>query len=473
MSTSAHQRAALKAALRKDLSSFYRKAYGAVTGSEFSHNWHIDLLADKLVQCFERKIKRLIICVPPRSGKSLLASVAFPAWAMGQNPSLRFLTVSYAQKLSSDLCRQQMSVMQQPWYRELFPGAALNPNKRTEEEFETLAGGCRFATSALGTLTGRGGDFIILDDIIKPLDALSPTMRQKINEWVEHTLLSRLNDKINGVIIVIMQRVHHDDFVAHLMDKGGWELVSLPAIAVEDEAFTLSDGKTVGRQAGEALHPAREPLELLRQLEKDMTPFVFSTQYQQMPIQPGGNIIRTEWFGRYDHLPPLQDCTIYQSWDTAFKDGAANDYSACITWLHHEGHYYILDVYRAKLGYPQLKEAVLAQRKKWTGYCPLPPSVLMEDAAAGISLIQDLKRQSVPVKAVPVKGSKEQRAYECSLLIHGGHIHLPVEATWLKELLIETEAFPNGRHDDQVDALSLFLNWHRHRPRVSSGTVLI
>lgn len=466
------ERATLKAVLRSDLCSFYEKAFGLFSGDAYSHNWHIDLLADKLMQCYERKLKRLIICVPPRSGKSLLASVAFPAFIMGHDPKLKLVTVSYSQKLSSDFCRQQIQLMSQPWYRDLFPGSGLNPRKCGQEEFETLAGGARIATSAEGTLTGRGGDIIILDDIIKPQDALSDTLRTNTNEWVEHTLLSRLNDKVNGVIIVIMQRVHHDDFVSHLLEKEGWEILNLPAIATHDEKFNLSDGRMFSRKKGDALHPAREPLETLRQLEKDMTPFMFSTQYQQMPIVPGGNIIRSEWFSRYAAPPGCQGASIYQSWDTAFKNGDANDYSACITWMSFDdGTHYILDVFRAKLTYPELRAAVIKQRKKCELWGVYPPVVLMEDKASGISLIQDLKLEGLRIKAITVKDCKEMRANECALSIHDGHVLLPEYAPWLSDFLTELEAFPNGRHDDQVDALSLFLNWYRHRPRVGQGRV--
>ena len=267
-----------------------------------------------------------------------------------------------------------------------------------------------------------------------------------------------------------MMGFHHDDFVAHLLEKGGWEIVNLPAIAVHDEQYVLSTGQKFTRLKGEALHSEREPLSVLLELEKSMLPLNFATQYQQMPMIPDGNLVKLSWFGRYPHPPADQGATIYQSWDTASKDGENNDYSACITWLYKDGEYYVLDVYRAKLEFPALRDAVIAQRKKWT-IMETPPMVVMEEASAGIGLIQDLKKYGIRIKPIIVKGNKVERLVDCSFRIHGGTVHSPQERTWLADFENELAAFPRGRHDDQVDAMSLFLNWHPYRPKAGFSQV--
>lgn len=148
--------------------------------------------------------------MPPRSLKSICTSVAFPAWILGKDPSKRIITTSYSDELASKLARDCRAVMDTKWYKELFPQTRLNPNKRTETEYETTKNGYRLATSVGRTLTGRGGNFIIIDDPIKPQEALSETKRKSVNQWYTNTLYSRLDNKNTDVIIIVMQRVHTD-----------------------------------------------------------------------------------------------------------------------------------------------------------------------------------------------------------------------------------------------------------------------
>jgi hypothetical protein len=190
----------------------------------------------------------------------------------------------YSQDLSGKLARDCRTVMLSSWYRRAFPFGGLNPAKLAEGEFETLAGGYRLSTSVGGTLTGRGGNFIIIDDPIKPQDAHSEPRRQSVKQWYDSTLYSRLYNKKDDVIILIMQRVHEDDLVAHVLEKEHWEHLRLPAIAEDDEGYVLSNGRKVGRREGEPLHREREPLKVLKQLRASTTSYQFSAQYQQAPV---------------------------------------------------------------------------------------------------------------------------------------------------------------------------------------------
>jgi len=448
------------ALMRQNMSIFYRKVFGSLTPDNYLHAWYLDLLADKLEQVANGKIKRLIICVPPRSGKSLLTSVAFPAWVMGHNPTARIVTASYNQELASDLCNKQIDLMNRDFYKRAF-NTRLSKRRCNAEYFATTKGGERIATSPGGTLTGRGGDIIILDDIIKPADAFSDTKRKNVNDWVEHTLYSRLNDKKTGSIIVVMQRVHEDDFVAHLLEKKGFEYIALPAIAIEDESFKLTDGRNVGRKIGEVLHPARDPIYILRELEKNMTPFHFSTQYQQLPIPAAGNLLKVDWFPRYDTLPT--DTGYYiQSWDTASKDGNNNDWSVCTTWFIYGEYFYLANIFRKKLLFPELKKAIIEQKKLYSA-----KEVLIEDASSGTALIQDLRSSGVYVTSVKVQRNmnKEERVDAASISIYGGRVFIPNKAQWLDGFINEVRAFPNGRHDDQVDSMSQFINWKIHQTK--------
>src|SRR5246127_1668564 len=201
-------------------------------------SWHIEIIAAKLTGLRDGKIGRLIINLPPRHLKSLLASVAFPAWCLGHDPSAQLLCVSYAQDLADKLSRDCRRIVASDWYRRIFP-TRLSPQRAAMPEFDTTAQGCRLATSVGGVLTGRGADLIVIDDPLKPEEALSQVQRQAANEWFDHTLYSRLNNTRSGAIILIMHRLHGDDLAGHVLAQEDWEVVSFPAIAEEDQVWAL------------------------------------------------------------------------------------------------------------------------------------------------------------------------------------------------------------------------------------------
>src|SRR5467141_2764003 len=250
-----------KEILRSDLGYFAERCFCELNPqAAFLPNWHIEVIAAKLAAVRAGRIRRLIINLPPRHLKSLLASIAFPAWCLGHNPSAQILCVSYAQDLADKLARDCRSIMTSAWYRQIF-GTRLAAHRQAVQEFITTAQGYRLATSNGGVLTGRGADIILIDDPLKPEEALSDAQRQAANEWFDHTLYSRLNDKRHGAIVIIMQRLHEDDLVGHVLAQEPWELVRFPAIAEADEVHeiaTIGGPQRFTRRHGEALHPARE-----------------------------------------------------------------------------------------------------------------------------------------------------------------------------------------------------------------------
>jgi len=228
-----------RAILRQDFCAFIQRCFHELNPeAKFSMNWHIELIAAKLEACRQGKIKRLIINIPPRHLKSLCASIALPAWWLGHNAAAQVVDVTYGQELSDKLARDCRTIMMSCFYQDLFP-TRLSAQKQSVQEFVTTRQGFRLATSVGGVLTGRGGDVIIIDDPLKPDEALSLSQRRACNAWYDHTLVSRLNDKENGCIIVIMQRLHQDDLVGHLLEQGGWEIIRLPAVAEEEEEHVI------------------------------------------------------------------------------------------------------------------------------------------------------------------------------------------------------------------------------------------
>ncbi len=249
------------ALLREDFCSFVQRCFHELYPSTaFTWNWHVELMAAKLADCVRGKIRRLIINVPPRHLKSLCASIALPAWYLGHNPAAQILCASYGMDLAEKLARDCRSIMTSPFYARAF-STRLSPQKQSAHELETTAGGFRFATSVGGPLTGRGGDMIILDDPLKADEAYSDVQRRTGNSWYDQALLSRLNNREIGCIIIVTQRLHEDDLVGHVLGRESWEVISLPAIAEQDETHIIGTPQgevRFHRNRGEAIHPARE-----------------------------------------------------------------------------------------------------------------------------------------------------------------------------------------------------------------------
>ena len=457
--------------LRVDLSFFVGRSFQTVApGHVYAWSWHIDLIAWQLMECLRGNTKRLIISLPPRNLKSIIASVAFPAFALGHDPSCRIICASYAHDLGTKHARDCRAIMASDWYRQLFRRTRFNPAKNTELEFETTARGCRLSTSIGGTLTGRGGNLIIIDDPLKAQDALSEAKRTEVNQWFDNTLYTRLDDKANDCIIVVMQRLHPDDLVGHLLERdGAWKHLSLPAIAEVDEHFVIYDGRIVGRKAGEALHPQRESLETLAGIRRDIGNYDFSAQYQQAPIPPEGNLVKVAWFRRYGEAPEKESGDlVVQSWDTASKASQLNDYSVCTTWLRKGTDHYLLNVTRVRLEYPALKKQIIEMAERYD-----PDAVLIEDKGSGTSLIQDLRSEGSlrPIDVTPTE-DKITRMYAQSAQIEAGHVLLPEKASWLDDFEKEVMLFPKGQHDDQIDSVSQYLEWQKSRTNIDAPIII-
>jgi len=450
------------ALLRSDFNAFIERSFAELNpATHFLSNWHIELIAAELEACRRGETKRLIINVPPRSLKSHCASIAFPAWLLGHDPSAQIIVASYGQELASKLSSDCRSLLSSPFYQGIF-STRLSPQRQGVQEFATTKKGFRMATSVGGVLTGRGADFIILDDPLKPEEALSETQRRTLNSWYDHTLLSRLNDKRTGCIIIVMQRLHEDDLVGHVLQlPDAWKVVRFPAIAEHDEQYViqtiLGKGRFERRQ-GEALQPEREPLDILAQIRERLGEYNFAGQYLQAPAPLGGGLVKAEWFKTYNAAEaPSTFEMILQSWDTANKPTELSDYSVCTTWGAKEKHIYLLDVFRKRFAYPDLKRAVRDQAKAFG-----PETILVEDRASGTQLIQELVSEGL--HAIQKYGSsmdKTMRLHSVSSTIENGFVHLPDKAAWLAEYLHELTTFPNAKYDDQADSTSQALDWFK------------
>lgn len=445
--------------LRDDFLAFLGFAVGVLRqGAKLEQTWYIDALASELWLVSRGKTRRLIVNMPPRSMKSTIISVAFAAYWLGHNPRSRFICASYNDALARALAGDFRRLVTHPTFSELFPRFRLDPTKNTETEVRTTAGGYRLATAVGGTLTGRGSDVIIVDDPLNAVNAYSAAERERVNHWFDTALLSRLDRPQTGILIVVMQRLHEDDLTGHLLEKGGWKEMSLPARNIDaDRHFSLMTGGSHLWPAGADLMPERLSAGDQAGLLASMGEAAFSAQYLQRPVPPGGAIVKGEWFRTYAQPPDRSDLLfVVHSYDVAAKPSQEADYSVCMIFgVSHKRDYYVLDCRRVRVSFPDL----LRLAEDLIRLLP-PTHILIEDAANGTALYQELTRtHRLACKLIRPRSDKESRLHAATPAIEAGRVYLPENALWKTAFLSEVTAFPGSRHDDQVDSLSQFINW--------------
>jgi len=459
---SAMKEKAYLAAVGSDLKVFLRQAFTEIyPGKSFLDNWHIDAIIHRLEGSIEGKMPRLIINLPPRHLKSFLVSVVLPAFILGLDPTAKIICISYSDELAKALARDFKRIVESEWYRKVFPH--VRPTKMTENEFVTDAGGSRYATSVGGTLTGRGGDFIIIDDPIKPEDAQSDKGRQSTNEWFRNTLLSRLDDKQKSVLILVMQRLHVNDLTGFVEAGGGFHKLSLPAIAIKEEYIPIQDGVVYPRQEGDPLHEEREPLDVLKAIRDQIGSYVFASQYQQSPESPEGGMFKRKWFKIITEPPRFgRDGHWFVSIDTALATSETADYSAISLVYGNRDGYYVLFAERGRWDYETLKEKASSYVRR----LGRDVHFIVEAAGCGISLLQALGKARLKHFWYFPKDGKEVRAAYALPIIHSGRVHIVSEEgknAWVEPYLNEFVTFPHGRFDDQVDSLVQLLPWAERR----------
>jgi predicted phage terminase large subunit-like protein len=415
-------------------------------------------MAETLDRVRRGETRRLIMTLPPRHLKSIVTSVAWPAYLLGQDPSRKFICASYSMDLAIKHANDFRAVMESDQYRRIFPGTHPG-RKNTETDFMTSQRGGRFATAVGGTLTGRGGDTIICDDLMKPEQAHSAAFRESTRRWIESTLFSRLDDKMTGSIVVVQQRLHAEDPVGVLLEKGGWDHLDLPAIAQEHQEIRLYGGRIYRRRPGDVLDEKREPLWKLEELRRDKGSTAFNSEYLQRPTPPEGNLIKRAWLNYYDQMPQQKTGDHWVvSLDTALKISSGSDYTVATVWRVSGDYCYLVDLVRERLDFPGLIATVRALRGRYPD-----ASILIEDKGSGTSLIQELRHQTIAVIPIQVATDKLVRLYACEAMFEAGSVLFPRRAPWLDALVTELMGFPGGKHDDIVDSVSQALTWIRQR----------
>ncbi len=425
--------------------------YAALLWPPFELAAHHRLIVEELEKVERGEVDRLMLFLPPRHGKSLLASTLFPAWFLGRNPERSIIASSYGQELASDFGRRTRNFVADPLHRAIFPDCVIADDSSAVHRFNLTHGGAYYAVGAGGPITGRGADLLLIDDPIKSREmAYSAAERRSLQGWFESVGYTRLQP--NGAIILIQTRWHEDDLAGWLLREHaseGWRVVSLPALA--------ETGDPLGRIEGAALWPQKFPGDVLERIRSAIGSVAWLSQYQQRPAPEEGGVFKKNWFLKYPAHERPECSQMIISLDTAFKTDESNDYSVIQVWGQIQTGYALIDQWRERREFGDLMRKAVA-----LGDALSPHYVLIEDAASGQSLIQMLRNETrLPILPVKPNGDKVARAHAVSPLVESGRVFLPDQAPWLQEFLDEVTSFPAAPHDDMVDAMTQALSYMR------------
>lgn len=495
-----------RVAIEQSLSQYIAWSWSIIEPDRpYRRNWHIDLAAEYLEAVSRGQIRRLIINWPPRHMKSILVSVDWPTWEWTTRPGSRWLFLSYSSSLSTKHSLDRRAIIESDAYQARWGDRVhLSADQNQKTEFQNTRRGVMVASSFGGTATGKGGDRMIIDDPMNPEEAYSEAERQSTLRFYDTTLGSRLDDPEEGAIVLIMQRLHEKDLTGHLLELGFEHLV-IPT--EEDQPRRVyecphtppdASGRVrKQRDKGDLLWPKRFGPAAVAEAKLTLGPVYFAAQHQQRPAPIEGAIIKDWWWRFYDPrlIPLVRELARrpVQFWDTAHKKGQLNDYSVGATWakLPPVDHpdlapgYYLLDLWREKAEFPELKRQAAALRRAWR-----PRKIVIEDASSGTALAQSLLADGLPVELFPPYRDKIARAHAVSGYLEAGLCHLPLAAEWagpviaalqaadidkaiaalpahvrwVAEFLREHRDFPTGDHDDQVDTTTMMLLWYEVAP---------
>ena len=393
-----------------------------------------------------RGVGRAMIFMPPRHSKTKHVSHFFPAWMLSVAPHLRLITASYGATLAHRNSRFVRNLVASPEYSAAYPGVRLSDDTASVNEWDIAEiGGGLIAAGVGGGLTGHGANLIIIDDVVKSrAEAESPTYRQRVKDWYDNDLLTRLEEP-GGAIILMMTRWHTDDLAGYLLESDDrWHVLSLPALAGEDDP--------IGRAPGEALWADRYTVDILAERRARMGEYAFASLYQQTPLPPGGRLFDTGKIEVIDYAPECKQ--VVRFYDLAVTAKKHSDYTAGMKLgLMADESLVILDMYRVQKIMPDVERDIV-QNAHIDGR---EVRIRFEAEKAGIVqldyLLRNADMQGYTLDATPPEGDKFTRAQPVASRVNGGMIKM-VRAQWNRALLDELAVFPSGEHDDQVDAFS-------------------
>jgi predicted phage terminase large subunit-like protein len=473
---------------RRSFPEFIRQAWHVVEPARaLIRAWHMDAMAYHLQAVSEGQIRKLLINVPPGHGKSLIVGVMWPVWQWIRHPRWRCLCASYDFGLATRDSLRCRELIESPWFQETFrPLWKLSGDQNEKSYFANTESGFRISLSVGGRGTGFRGDAIIVDDPMNASDQYSESARNAVVLWYDQVMSSRLNDPETGAIIVVMQRLHELDLSGHILEKGNYEHLCLPSEFEPGRRSVTSIGWQDPRtEEGDLLFPGLYPGVVLDRAKIDLGAVGYAGQHQQRPSPAAGGILQRHWWRFWQPagsvLPPVRmrfpdgvereicaidlpetfDRTI-QSWDCAFKGTGNSDYVAGLYMAAKGSSRYVMDRVWRRMDMPATLQAIRALTAKY----PNSGAKLVEDKANGPAVVQSLQQEISGLIAVNPEGGKISRAAAVAPEVEAGNWLLPHPgiAPWVWDFIEECASFPNGAHDDQVDAFSQGGHYLRRPP---------
>ena len=473
------------------LYEFFKQSWHVIEGhTEFVDEWYLKEISKSLEDCYHRKIKNLLINLPPRKGKTNLISIAFPVWVWLHNPEEKFICASYTNSLALKISDKSKLLIESEWFQNNWGDRfKLRRDQNSKSYFDNNKTGYRMSTSAGSFITGSGGSIIIVDDPNDP-SGESEITTERVNVWWSQKMFNRVNDARTAVRIVVQQRSQSENDISGNIIKNDIENQWLKYILPMEYESTIKSNFNDKRKVEGELLSCRDTPEIVRQLKREMGTSGYAAQYQQRPAPLEGGMIKKHWFKlyQYEELPELE--FVIQSWDTALTANDDSNYSACTTWgvfldRYDNENVILLSCWRDRLEYPELRDRVkrLAADYRDTGNNKLSSSIryvcdliVIEAKASGDPLIQDLRRGGIYAQAfIPNKhGDKIQRVRLITSLIESGIVWMPCQknntnkmADFADEFVTSISYFPNVSSRDYVDTMTQALIVLRDGSRIS------
>jgi len=451
-------RRALAALARAHFIAYVRIMFEVLhPGSKLEFAPYLNLIAADLEEVLRGETDELMINLAPRTLKSFVATICFATWMLGLDSRRQIMIASHNMDMAKRHLAGIRKILESDKYAWIFPNFSIG-DKNTETEVTSSLGGYVLAVSFDSAPTGRGADLIIIDDPLGADDIYSKVARDGCETYYQDALVSRRN-RLDSPVVLVMQRLCEDDLAGRLISAGGWKVRSLPVIATRDEAIPYSDldgDHVFRRKAGEVLNPSMMTIAALE--KRKSIPRVWAAQYQQSPLAPGSRIINEKWLQRHASAP---DKGFYvQSWDTASSTGDRACYSVGLTWLVQKDCVYLVDIFREKRTYDEIRADAIRLAERYA-----PKYVLVEDASSGPIVAQAVKGLNIgaDVQLIKVTEAKERRLENCLGMFTEAKVSIPSFGAVAKAFEEEVLAYPHGAYDDQVDAMTLFLNWVQPR----------
>lgn len=451
---------------RRSFYEFSLDAFKALhNGSALDDNFHIKFICDRLQLEVERIIrgeerqKHILINVPPRTLKSELVNVFFSVYCWIRKNDIQFISSSYSASLSIALSVQARRIIESDWFKLHFPDVTISKDENTKSKFTTTTGGLRYCTSTGGTVTGMGGDIIVIDDPQNPQLARSEVERENANRFFDETLRSRLNKPEVGVFILIMQRLHEKDLTGHLLklEPNKWEHICLPA---ELSDKVRPDNLKQYYQDG-LLFKKRLSKSVLDSFKTGLGSYGYSGQYEQLPSPADGGILKRDWFNITNEIP---NGTVDFFLDTAYTAKQENDASGLMACIYFNNKLYIKEVIEVRLEFPDLLKEIqkFVFKNGYTG----SSRIYIEPKASGKSIVQQLKKETGlnVLEDKPPAQDKVSRVNSVSAVIESGRVYLK-DGRYIDNFLNQCSSFPNGAHDDMVDTLTMALDKYVNRAK--------